>query len=94
MNAPDDLQSWLDKNALGELVAALSSAVDLQGVRCRVRGIHVCSTHDRAPPRRVVPDRTMAGDDIANYWPARRGLDDPRYDRMRWPGGQGDSRRT
>jgi hypothetical protein len=44
--------------------------------------------------RRVVPDRTMAADDIANYWQARRGLDDPRYDRMRWPGGQGDSRRT
>jgi hypothetical protein len=29
----------------------------------------------------------MAGDDIANYWQARRGLDDPRYDRMRWTGG-------
>jgi hypothetical protein len=33
--------------------------------------------------RRVVPDRTMASDDIANYWQARRGLDDPRYDRRR-----------
>jgi hypothetical protein len=28
MTSPDDLQSWLDKNALAELVAVLSSAVD------------------------------------------------------------------
>ncbi|WP_099023740.1 nuclear transport factor 2 family protein [Mycolicibacterium palauense] len=35
--------------------------------------------------RRVVPDRTMAGDDMANYWAAHRGGDDPRYDRLTAP---------
>jgi SnoaL-like domain len=35
--------------------------------------------------RRVVPDVTIAGDDIAQYWPARRDHTDPRYDRLTAP---------
>jgi hypothetical protein len=35
--------------------------------------------------RRVVPDVTIAGDDILQYWPARRDHTDPRYDRLTAP---------
>jgi hypothetical protein len=35
--------------------------------------------------RRVVPDVTIAGDDISQYWPARRDHTDPRYDRLTAP---------
>jgi ketosteroid isomerase-like protein len=34
--------------------------------------------------RRVVPDETPEGDTTA-YWPSTRDLDDPSYDRRRWP---------
>jgi hypothetical protein len=35
--------------------------------------------------RRVVPDHTLAGDDIANYWRSSRDRHDPGYDRRRQP---------
>jgi SnoaL-like domain len=35
--------------------------------------------------RRVVPDVTIAGDDVSQYWPARRDHTDPRYDRLTAP---------
>jgi len=35
--------------------------------------------------RRVVPDRTPDGDDIATYWSSARGRNDPLYDHLRWP---------
>jgi hypothetical protein len=35
--------------------------------------------------RRVVPDHTFPGDDIAQYWRASRDRHDPSYDRLRRP---------
>jgi hypothetical protein len=39
MRPPGELQSWLDKNALAELVAVLSSAVD-RGDKDRIAACH------------------------------------------------------
>ena len=35
--------------------------------------------------RRVVPDATIPGDDVAQYWRPRRDRTDPRYDRLTAP---------
>ena len=35
--------------------------------------------------RRVVPDVTIPGDDVSQYWQARRDHTDPRYDRLTAP---------
>jgi hypothetical protein len=35
--------------------------------------------------RRVVPEVTMAGDDIKSFWRSRRDRGDPVYDRLRAP---------
>jgi hypothetical protein len=45
MSSPDDLQSWLDKNALAELVAALSSAVD-RGDKDRIAAGYADESYD------------------------------------------------
>jgi ketosteroid isomerase-like protein len=39
--------------------------------------------------RRVVPDHTLAADDIARYWRGSRDRHDPRYDRLRQPSAGG-----
>jgi hypothetical protein len=35
--------------------------------------------------RRVVPDRTVEGDDATQYWASSRDRTDPLYDHQRWP---------
>jgi hypothetical protein len=37
--------------------------------------------------RRVVPDATIPGDDVAQYWRPQRDRTDPRYDHLTWPPG-------
>lgn len=44
-------------------------------------------THDawQIAYRRVVPDATIPGDDVSQYWSPRRDRTDPRYDRLKAP---------
>ncbi|HEX4162362.1 MAG TPA: nuclear transport factor 2 family protein, partial [Acidimicrobiales bacterium] len=43
--------------------------------------------------RRVVPESVPAGDDAGAYWRPTRDCDDPAYDRLRAPDGDGPERR-